>query len=182
MLMAITKAPKSKPKPVDEALVRRMNEVLDLRGLSRRAWSEKAGLSQSLVGQIMRGDLAGDSSFETFDALARVADVSTEWLARGRGQRGHYQAAPVVDPVDSRLDRYGNLAVVLEYWSKKDASRWSEATKAAARSIANHSREDPDANAWETRLDAIEELVSGAAQLASPIGSSKAPPRGARKS
>lgn len=131
---------------------------------------------------MIRGDLAGDSKFETFDKLARAGDVSAEWLAKGRGERGRYSPAPVVDPVDSRLDRYGNLAVVLEYWSKKNPARWSDATLAAARSIANHSHEDPDADAWESRLDAIEEIVRGTSKLPAPLGSSKAPPRGNRRS
>lgn len=42
MLMASTKSPKPHAKPVNEALSRRMREVLEIRELSQRGWALKA--------------------------------------------------------------------------------------------------------------------------------------------
>ncbi len=67
------------------ALIARMQWVIDHRGLSRSGWSKAAGMSQGNVGQIMRGERQGNMPQSTFDRLAKAADVDPVWLATGEG-------------------------------------------------------------------------------------------------
>lgn len=63
-------------------LAKRLSEAREGRGLSRRRLSLDAGLTDSVVGQIERGDIA-DPSSATLGALAAVLNVSTDWLITG---------------------------------------------------------------------------------------------------
>lgn len=67
-----------------KSLPDRLQWVLRERRISRRRWSLAAGLSQSHVGQLIRGDLEAPSA-ESLHALARAAGVSFRWLATGEG-------------------------------------------------------------------------------------------------
>lgn len=154
--------------------------------MSARDWSLKAGLSQGVVGQMKRGQMKGGSSPATFDALARVANVSAQWLAEGKGKRSPYQAVPVTDLPEPmpRSERYGNLTVVLEYWGKMRPDRWSKAAIAAALSMGNHADPnvpDPEPAQWEERLDALDDLVHGRKSAGKAVVGSTTPPRGRKR-
>lgn len=63
-------------------LAKRLSEVRVSRGLSRRSLSLQAGLTDSVVGQIERGDIA-DPSTSALSAIAGVLGVSIDWLVNG---------------------------------------------------------------------------------------------------
>jgi transcriptional regulator with XRE-family HTH domain len=176
MIAMATTAKHSKPSDLSN----RMVQIMEEQQMSQRAWGAKAGVSPSLVGQIVRGDLKGKSGPETFDKLARAANVSTQWLAEGKGPKGVYHAVPVIEPAASRADRYGNLAIVIEYWEKARPGRWSKGAIEAARSMNNHAlpgKPDPEPKEWESRLDALEKIAQGK-HPGTTIESSTTPPRG----
>lgn len=55
--------------------------------LSRRQLSILAGLSPAHVGNIMNGHQGADIDHRTAQAIARAANVRTEWLLTGEGER-----------------------------------------------------------------------------------------------
>lgn len=63
-------------------LAKRLSEVREQRGLSRRGLSLQAGLTDSVVGQIERGAIS-DPSSATLAKLADVLGVTTDWLLKG---------------------------------------------------------------------------------------------------
>lgn len=69
-----------------DTLAKRIRWVLQERGMSRKEWSLKAGLSQSMVSQLASGKRKKGPEFDTLEKLARSAGVSVVWLAEGRGE------------------------------------------------------------------------------------------------
>jgi hypothetical protein len=155
-----------------QALVARIDEVLAESHLSMRRWSNLAGLADSHLGQIRRGELSGDGR-TVMTALAKAAGVNVLWLAEGVGPKRGDDSAVV------RPSRYANLDRVLDYWSIKAPGKWSPATIDAIRATANHEPNDLDADAWETRLNAMEAVLAGKSPTSAPFDSDE-PPRGKR--
>jgi transcriptional regulator with XRE-family HTH domain len=63
-------------------IAERLSEARGKSGLSARDLSLKAGLTQSVVGQIERRDVANPSA-TTLGSIARVLGVSVDWLLFG---------------------------------------------------------------------------------------------------
>lgn len=76
---------------MSDTLAERIKWILDnCRTVEGKPWTAKdlslaAGLTQSHVGQIKRGTVAGGNS-DTIKAIARAAAVSAGWLLTGEGQ------------------------------------------------------------------------------------------------
>lgn len=66
-------------------LADRIEWILASRGTSARALSLAAGLSQSHVGQLKRGQLSSQVAAGTLAAIARAAHVDPHWLQTGEG-------------------------------------------------------------------------------------------------
>jgi transcriptional regulator with XRE-family HTH domain len=156
-----------------QALAARIDEILAETNLSMRRWSNKAGLSDSHLGQIRRGELKGDSR-SVITALARAVDINPLWLAEGVGPKRGREEARV-----ERTGRYANLERVLDYWAMKSPGKWLPAAIDAVRATANHEPNDLDADAWEERLDATHAILAGKSAISEPSGSDE-PPRGKR--
>src|SRR5690606_8018057 len=82
--------------PDMSTLSERMAWVLELNGDSARSLSLRAGLSQSHVGQIKRGDVGKRTSPEVLMKIAEAANVDYTWLSTGEGlPRPEFVSRPV---------------------------------------------------------------------------------------
>ena len=107
--------------------------IVDNRGFSRRGLSLAAGLSQSHVGQIIRGDKKGRVSHSVLAAIAKAAQVNLTWLATGEGSpldsedaQEHtevYEPADVVYVVEQFLEAMGE-AVAPKHAAELRGMRW----------------------------------------------------------
>jgi transcriptional regulator with XRE-family HTH domain len=69
----------------DSTLAERLSRARRARGMSRRALSRSAALSDGHVGAIERGERC-DLSAGTITALANALSVSPRWLWEGKGR------------------------------------------------------------------------------------------------
>lgn len=158
----------------DNGLSDRIQQVMDEQKLSAREWSLRAGLSQSMVGQLRRGELSG-KSWPTIVALAKAVGVNDLWLARGIGPKTGGERVERVE----RSVRYPNLERAIDYWAAKDPAKWSRAAIDAVRATANHETNDLSITDWEARLSAMTALLSGRRTLPAEAESDE-PPRNRR--
>lgn len=63
----------------------RLQQARNARGLSARALSLSSGLTDSVVGQIERGEIRSPRS-DVVVALAKALDVDAGWLLAGEGR------------------------------------------------------------------------------------------------
>ena len=74
--------------------------------MSQRALSLAAGLSQSHVGQIIRGQIKGAVAPDVIEALAEAGKVDLTWLLTGRGEpRPETHVVPLYDEALTRVDK-----------------------------------------------------------------------------
>lgn len=88
-------------------LADRVQWILEHRGVSARGLSLAAGLSQSHVGQIVRGQIKGQVSPDVLSSIARAGQVDLVWLLTGEGEP---EGTPDTPP-ETRLERDEDEAV-----------------------------------------------------------------------
>lgn len=157
-----------------ETLSDRLKWILQVRQKSARGLSLDAGLSQSHVGQIIRGTIKGEVSVTVLAAIAKASDVELRWLMTGEGNPpGDDAPAPAAaqppapaKPADSAPEsrpvkdpRYENLETVIRFRLRENPGRWSTKALDAVRSIRLEADEDPSNAEWERRLDAFESTL-----------------------
>jgi len=125
-------------------LPERLEAVRKKRGLSKRAWSLKAGLSPSMVSQLVRGAIT-NPGFATISQLAEAAGVSAAWLAGDEDAGADEQPARWVEVED----RYPSRAVVIAMARKKGID---EAAIEGLATKAHKSSEDPGEKFWWDEL------------------------------
>jgi transcriptional regulator with XRE-family HTH domain len=107
-------------------LADRVRWILENRDFrSQRDLSLKAGLSESHVGLLARGDLGKKTASETLEKIARAANVSFHWLSTGEGSPDQVALVP-----DSEEPFYGNAPGWTEAEKKaidenRDVPRWA---------------------------------------------------------
>lgn len=72
---------------VVSTLAERIEEVLEVRGLTMSGWGKKAGASRSIVEHLRSGRRGTNPSLGGLKALASAAQVRWQWLADGSGPR-----------------------------------------------------------------------------------------------
>jgi transcriptional regulator with XRE-family HTH domain len=85
-------------------LAERIRWVLTHRNVSARKLSLKAGLSQSHVGQLARGQLGNQVSGPTLVAIAQAAGVDPMWLQTGEGSPEPAPEEERPDPAPHRTE------------------------------------------------------------------------------
>src|ERR1051325_5582334 len=108
-----------------KAVGSRIKTAIDEEVLSQRTFAEKAGVTQSYVSEIVRGNKA--PSLQVIDALASKFGYSTKWVLRGEGapklaERGtdeadrvyRSQAPPPEGPEDLQAAHEANKSLLLQ--------------------------------------------------------------------
>lgn len=108
-------------------IARRIQEEIDRQGLSARALSLKAGLSERHVGKILERGSGGGAEGSTLLKIAAALGVSVQWLMTGAGTPA--EGAPANDSPRPEL---------------RDAQGFSEALPRAMALRPNY-----DATIWE---------------------------------
>lgn len=128
-----------------EGLRRRILEVMAELGLSRRAWSLKAGRSPAHISMILRGEVGDGLTYATLKQLAAAVGVTTDWLASGREPK--YPEKTASDRLDLQR-RYPNLVEAL----RRLGDQLLPATRLAYENPAMHHGEDLSVGGWIDKL------------------------------
>lgn len=104
-------------------LMERIDLVCRQRGLTHKAWSRAAGFAANYLATTVRRARENPDYVLPEDAaiaLARVAQVSSEWLRRGTGSPEIVDVAPRPAPPDAILPTHDLGYAVLEAWRRTD--------------------------------------------------------------
>lgn len=145
---------------------KRIEWILEHRGMSRRSLSLRAGLSQAHVGMILRGEVGEEVTLRVVHAIADAGRVDRNWLSTGDGdpdlssEDGGEQRWTALAP------RYPNLADALADLSDELLAE----TVTWAHSTAMHYPEDLERGTWVKILLDMDRKLRRREKTGDPIG------------